>query len=387
MVDLILKIITHNKPVSDSEFREKVGISCGLLGILINIILFIGKLISGILSSSISIIADAFNNFTDVGSSVITVMGFKLAGQKPDKEHPFGHGRMEYISGFIISVLILIVGFELGKSSLEKIIKPEEIKFNLLAVIILLFSLMFKVYMFLYNRKYGNKIDSASLLAVGRDSLNDCITTSVVLFCYIIFYFFKINIDSYCGLALAVFILISGIKTAKETIDPLLGQAPDEELVKSIYDIVMSHEGIIGMHDLVVHDYGPGRLLISLHAEVPSANDIMFSHDIIDNVEKELSEKLSCEALIHMDPICDDDELVNDLRKKISIILKNIDVSISMHDFRIVVGDTHTNLIFDVVLPYDLRINRTEIKTMIENEVKKIDKTYFTVIHFDNLYI
>ncbi|MGN1094926.1 MAG: cation diffusion facilitator family transporter, partial [Eubacteriales bacterium] len=352
MITLISKIFINNRENTDlPEVRGAYGKMCGIVGIILNIILFASKLTAGMISGAISITADAFNNLSDAGSSVITLLGFRMAGQKPDRDHPFGHGRIEYVSGLIVSMLIIIVGFELGKSSVEKIISPEAVEFSIIAVVILAASVLVKAYMAFYNFKIGKKISSAAMKATGTDSLSDCVATGTVLVCLLISHFFNVNIDAYCGLAVAAFIIFSGLRSAKETIDPLLGTPPTKELIGKISEIVYSYGEVKGIHDLIVHDYGPGRLMISLHAEVPSDADMLATHDMIDNIEKELREKLNCDAVIHMDPIVTDDGVTCEIRKKISELVKCIDRRMTIHDFRMVSGPTHTNVIFDVVVP------------------------------------
>ena len=304
MITLLSKIFIKNRErTDDPRVRNAYGSLCGIMGIILNILLFALKLFAGIISGAVSVMADAFNNLTDAGSSVITLIGFRMSGQKPDKDHPFGHGRIEYVAGFIVSLIILLVGFELAKTSVEKIISPAAIEFNLVAIIILACSVLCKAYMAFYNFKIGKRLSSAAMRATATDSLSDCIATAVVLICLMISEFAGVNIDAYCGLAVSVFVLFSGLRSAKETVDPLLGTPPTKELIDEIYSIVRTNKAIEGIHDLIVHDYGPGRMMISLHAEVPADADLLATHDMIDNIEKELREKLGCDAVIHMDPI------------------------------------------------------------------------------------
>lgn len=373
------------------EYRElnrgRIGIICGVVGISLNILLFVFKYIAGVLTSSIAITADAFNNLSDAGSSFITMVGFILSGKKPDEEHPFGHARFEYISGLLVSLAILLMGFELAKSSIYKIIHPENIDTKIIAMIILVVSILVKLIMAIYNTVIGKKIGSSAMKATALDSLSDIVTTSVVLACVIIARFTGLNLDGISGLFVAVLIGIAGISAAKDTISPLLGEPPSEEFVERIEKLVMAHEGIIGIHDLVVHDYGPGRLMISLHAEVPGDGDIFVIHDLIDNVENELNEKLGCEATIHMDPVQTNDEYVDDIRKKVNCAIKKIDGKLSMHDFRMVTGPTHTNLIFDVVVPYSVKEENAIIRSKIEEMVKKIDEKFEVVIRIDKSFV
>jgi cation diffusion facilitator family transporter len=323
---------------------------------------------------------------TDAGSSLITLLGFRLSEQKPDKDHPFGHGRFEYISGFIVSIIILLVGFALAKTSFERIITPVDVEFSYLAVFILVCAIVVKGYMAFYNFSIGRTIGSSAMKATGVDSLSDTFATSVVLICMFVAKYTSFNIDAYCSLAVALFIMYSGFKSAKETIDPLLGSPPDEAFINSIYSVVLSYPEIIGVHDLVVHDYGPGRLMISLHAEVDAASEMITVHDIIDNVEKELCERLNCSAVIHMDPIETDNEIINMIKDKITKKIFEIDERLSIHDLRTVCGPTHTNIIFDIVVPFDFSKSDSELKTILENFVQEIDKNYYTVMNIDRAY-
>ncbi len=384
LLSLLAKIFIRDaESLSSAQRRTKFGSLCGFLGIFLNLCLFAGKFFVGLISGSISAVADAFNNLSDAASSVITLLGFRLAGQKPDSDHPFGHGRIEYISGLLVSMLILLVGFELGKSSIEKIFAPETVAFSLVSFVILTVSVFVKLYMAYYNRKIGKKIDSSAMLATATDSLNDAVATTVVLICMIVSHLTSLEIDAYCGLGVSAFILFSGLRSAKETISPLLGQPPTEELVGEIEKIVKSYPIVCGIHDLVVHDYGPGRLMVSLHAEVPANGDLLEIHDVIDNAEKELNEKLHCEAVIHMDPIQKGDQYVEETRAKVVTLLQILDESISIHDFRMVIGATHTNVLFDAVIPYSLKLGESEAKKKICALVKTIDPAFCPVIHID----
>ncbi len=388
MISLLSKIfIKDSGDVTSARVRGAYGTLCGIMGIILNVLLFGIKLLAGLLSGAISIMADAFNNLTDAGSSVITLIGFRMSGQKPDKDHPFGHGRIEYISGLIVSMLIILVGFELGKGSIEKIITPEPVEWSIVAVIILVCSILVKAYMALYNFRIGKKISSSAMRATAQDSLNDTIATAAVLVCLLIAHFASINIDAYCGLAVSGFILFSGLRAVKETMDPLLGTPPSEDFIKNIEDIVYSYEGVEGIHDLIVHDYGPARTMISLHAEVPCDADLLQTHDMIDNIEKDLRERLNCDAVIHMDPIATNDELTRSVKEKVASLVTCIDSDLTIHDFRMVTGPTHTNIIFDVVVPYGLKKTDAEIRENIEKIVKSIDPNYFSVINIDKSYV
>lgn len=371
-----------------TKIRQAYGVLCGVVGIVLNIILFLGKFLAGTLSNSIAITADAFNNLSDAGSSFVTLIGFKLAGAKPDPEHPFGHGRMEYISGLVVAAAILLMAYELIRDSIHKIIHPEETEFSVLVVAILVVSILVKLYMSFYNRSIGKRIDSAAMRATATDSLSDTCATTVVLIATLVGHYTGLYIDGWCGALVGIFILFAGINAAKETLDPLLGQPPEEEFVEQIDQIVMAHTEICGIHDLIVHDYGPGRQMISLHAEVPAEGDILEIHDVIDNVENELRAKLGCDATIHMDPIVTADEHVGELKEAVLSIITEIDEIISMHDFRVVTGPTHTNLIFDVLVPFKFYISDEELVRMIEDKVKKrLGKNYYVVIKVDKAYV
>ncbi|MBQ8280207.1 MAG: cation transporter [Roseburia sp.] len=357
---------------------------CGILGIVLNVMLFTGKFIAGLLSNSIAITADAVNNLSDAGSSFVTLIGFKLAGQKPDTEHPFGHGRMEYISGLVVAAAILLMGYELAKDSVSKIITPQETTFSWLVVGILVASICVKIYMFFYNNSVAKKIESPAMLATAKDCLSDSVATSVVLVSAVVSHFTDLKIDGYCGLLVAVLIFYAGYTAAKDTLNPLLGQKASEEFEKEIEDLVMAHEEICGVHDLFVHDYGPGRQIISLHAEVSAESDIMMIHDVIDNIENELRVKLGCDATIHMDPIVTNDEHVTEMKANMVRVIKGIDKRLSLHDFRMVDGPSHTNLIFDVVAPFDLALSDEElVKEVFRRTQEMLGERYFTVIKVD----
>jgi len=384
LIKLLAGIFIKNRDrTDDPRVRSAYGMLCGIVGILLNLILFGVKLLAGIISGAVSVISDAFNNLTDAASSLITLIGFRMSGQKPDKDHPFGHGRIEYLSGLVVSVLIILVGFELGKSSVGKIISPEPVTFSMVSVVILGCAILAKGYMALYNFSIGKKIGSAAMTATATDSLSDMIATSAVLCGLLIFRFTGVNLDPYFGLAVSAFILFSGIRSVKETVDPLLGTPPDEEFIGKIEEIVYSYDGVVGIHDLIVHDYGPARRMISLHAEVPADADLLETHDMIDNIEKALREALHCDAVIHMDPIVTEDAAVLSMRETICEMIHGIDENLSVHDFRMVSGSTHTNLIFDVVLPYKVRITEGELISVINEKVAALDGNYFAVVNVD----
>ncbi len=383
MVTLLAKIFVHDNG-DKNALRQAYGMLCGVLGIVLNVMLFTGKFIAGLLSNSIAITADAVNNLSDAGSSFVTLIGFKLAGQKPDTEHPYGHGRMEYISGLVVAAAILLMGYELAKDSISKIITPQETEFSWLVIGILVISIAVKIYMYFYNNSVAKKIESPAMLATAKDSLSDSIATGVVLLSAIVSHYTNIKIDGYCGLLVALLIFYAGYTAAKDTLNPLLGQKASEEFEKEIEDIVMAHEEVCGIHDLFVHDYGPGRQIISLHAEVSAESDIMMIHDVIDNIENELRMKLGCDATIHMDPIVTNDEHVTEMKANMVRIIKGIDTRLSLHDFRMVDGPSHTNLIFDVVAPFDLKLTDEElVKEVFAKTQEKLGERYFTVIKVD----
>ena len=360
------------------------GTVCGIYGIFLNVLLFAAKLLAGLLSGSLAVTADAFNNLSDAGASAVTLIGFRLAVKKPDPDHPFGHGRIEYISGLIVSFIILLMGFELAKMSFEKLINPTKPEFSLLTAVILVLAAAVKLYMSLYNRKYGKRIESTAMQATATDSLSDMVSTLVVLVSGIICHFTGfIYLDGICGMAVSVFILVAGYKSARDTIAPLLGQPPSEEFIKKLEETVLSNEKILGLHDTVVHDYGPGRIMVSLHAEVSCGENVLVLHDIIDNIEMRLSEELGCEAVIHMDPIDTDNDILNEVREVLSEIVKRISERARFHDLRIVPGDTHTNLIFDVVLPLECEMGEAEAKQLVSQLVSEYNPEYKCVIKVD----
>ena len=387
MIELLARLFIRGRDtLAPSALRQAYGQLCGVVGIGLNLLLFAVKFFAGTLSGSIAITADAFNNLSDAGSSLVTLLGFRLAGRKPDPEHPFGHGRMEYISGLVVAGLILLMGVELFKSSLKKILQPEAIVSSPLVLLILALSVAVKLYMFYYNRAIGKRIKSSAMTATATDSLSDAVSTTAVLVATLVAQFTGLNIDGWVGMLVALFILFSAYKAAKETLSPLLGQAPDPELVQEIRDIVMAHDTVQGVHDLVVHDYGPGRCMISLHAEVPAHGDIMEMHDVIDNIEKELAEKLHCQAVIHMDPIVTDDASVGVLRRQIAEVVKQVDPRMTIHDFRMVQGTTHTNLIFDAVLPFSSGKTPEQAAEEIRQLVRQLNDTYFAVVTVEHSY-
>jgi cation diffusion facilitator family transporter len=384
MLTLLINLFIKDKDnISDVKVRENYGVLCSGYGIFLNICLFAGKYLAGVLSASISMMADAFNNLSDAGSSIISLIGFKLASKKPDPGHPFGHGRIEYLAGLGVSALIVIMGYQLCLNSFSKIRHPEETVFSTVSIIILSVSILVKFYMAFYSKKIGKKIDSQTLQATATDSMSDTISTFVVLIGSLITHFTGIKLDGYLGMFVGILILIAGIKSAIEVISPLLGEAPSEEFIKSVEKIVMSYDEIVGIHDLIVHDYGPGRLMITLHAEVPADGNVLDLHDVIDRAEYELGQELNCHATIHMDPVSVGDEYVDSLKAKVKEILSNMEGIVNFHDFRVVKGNTHTNLVFDVVASYSLKRSDDEIKLDIFNKIQEYDPKLFSVITVD----
>lgn len=386
MISILSRIFIRGNGRRDYKnpaVRKAYGTLCGLFGIFLNICLFAGKYVAGAMSGSIAIMADAFNNLSDAGSSIVTLIGFWYAGKKPDEDHPFGHSRFEYISGLVVAMVIILMGFELAKSSFEKIIRPTEVDTGIIAMVIMAVSICVKGYMWFYNTRIGRKIDSAAMRATALDSLSDCVATAVVLIAMAVMKFTGVNIDGIAGIFVAMFILYTGYSAAKETISPLLGKQPDAEFVQEIRQIVLSHRQITGIHDLIVHDYGPGRVMISLHAETPGNQDIFAVHDVIDTIERELADKLGCSAVIHMDPVsnCDEGQLA--LKNAVTEFVKTIDKRIRIHDFRIMHCDGRAGISFDVEVPFDVRLSDGDIKERIAAFVAAQSSGYKAAINID----
>lgn len=388
MKNLLAKIfIKDYKNYQKQEVRNAYGKLCGIVGIVSNLLLCLVKIITGVLISSVAILADGINNLSDAGSSIITLLGFKLSSIPADSEHPFGHQRIEYISGLIVSFVILIIGVLLMKTSVEKIISGSEAiprKQVVVTMIILFFAILVKLWQSLFYRRNGKLINSTALIATSQDSLNDCISTTVVLISMIITYIFpSVILDGYMGAIVSVFIIISGIGLIKETISPLIGEAPSKEFIDDVADKILKYDGIIGIHDLVIHTYGPAKTFITVHAEVDASVDITISHDIIDNIEHDFMDKMNINLVIHMDPIDIRCEETRQLKAIATDILGDISVDLRFHDFRIVKGPTHTNIIFDVVVPIGFKMKNEELKSLIDSRFKEIDNKYNTVITVD----
>lgn len=379
--------IKDSKNYKEPSVRQAYGVLSGAVGIGLNILLFFGKWLAGTISGSIAITADAFNNLSDAGSSIITLIGFRLSGQEPDPEHPFGHGRMEYISGLLVSVAILVMGFELIGSSIGKLRSPEPIESSALVFGILIASILVKLYMFFYNHSLSKKIESAAMKATSVDSLSDTVATTLVLIATLISKYTGLLLDGWFGILVGLFILYTGGSTLKETIDLLLGQPPKQEFIDEVKEIVLGHSMVHGVHDLIVRDYGPGRVMISLHAEVDVNGDIQDIHEQIDHIEHELQEKLHCSATIHMDPIVTDDKEVLAMKAKVEEMVHFLDESFSMHDFRMVKGSTRTNLIFDVEVPRKTSYTDNEIVNWLKERIHELPGSkYFAVIQIDHEY-
>lgn len=384
MTKLLVSVFIKNKDdIFNPKVRKMYGTLSGAVGICCNIFLFIVKFAAGLITASISITADAFNNLSDAGSSIVTLIGFRLAEKPADTDHPYGHGRVEYISGLIIAFVIVLMGFELFKSSLEKLIHPSAVEFSIVSTVILVVSIGVKLWLCFFNRSLGKRLDASAMLATAADSLNDSVATIVVLSALIIYKITGCNIDGFAGMLVAAFVIFSGFSTAKETITPLLGQAPDPEFVKSLEEFVLSHKEIVGVHDTIVHDYGPGRIIVSLHAEIPCDMNFMKAHDIIDAVEEEIKNRFKCGISIHMDPIANDDEAVNKLKDSVIKILKGIDERFNIHDFRVTDGPLRKKIIFDVEVPFDFKSSDDIVKSAVTTKIKNIDESYFTVINID----
>ncbi len=388
MTNFLIRIfVGKDADPGDAKTRGKYAALAGLTGILLNVLLFVGKLVLGILAGSVAIIADAFNNISDAGSSVVTLIGFRLANKPVDKEHPLGHGRLEYVSGFIVDMLIVLVGFELFKSSIEKIINPALPQVGKATVSLLCSAILVKVWLFFFYKKIGKTIRSSSIKAAAFDSLSDCIATTLVLLSAIVAKFSGFGIDGYAGILVAVFILFTGIKAAKETIDLLLGSPPDPAFIDSIYEFVKDYPSIVGIHDVIVHDYGPGRQIVSFHAEVPSDSDINVAHEEVDKLEREMHEKFGCIVTVHLDPIVMNDPMVNKMYEVAKSVIQSIDPVFSLHDFRMTMGETNLNLIFDLVVPVDCKRKPEEIEAQVVNEIQAQVPNCFCVIRVEHPFV
>jgi len=382
---LAKKLIKNYQNYTDNGVRSAYGYLCAIVGIVLNLILFAGKFVAGTIAGSVAVTADAFHSLSDAASSVTGLIGFKLAAAKPNPKHPYGHGRIEYISSLLIAAILMVMGVELGKESIEKIIHPSNPTYSVMTFVILGISILVKLYMFLYNKSVAKKIKSSSMKAIAMDSISDTIATFAVLVSGIIAHFTGIQVDGYIGVMVALFILYAGVTSAIETVNELLGTPPEPEFVEEIENIVKSQKSILGIHDFIAHSYGPGNTYVSLHAEVPADGDILELHDMIDNAEFEIQQKLGCLATIHMDPVDIGPETLK-VKEIVRTAITSIDESFLFHDFRMVAGPTHTNLIFDVVVPHGLKQTDVEIKRLISEKLKEADSKYICVITIDKDY-
>lgn len=387
MTALLVKLfIKDSENYSDKKVRTAYGVLSSITGIVLNLILAGAKYAAGVISGSISITADAINNLSDAGSSIVSFFGVKISAKPPDKDHPYGHGRVEYISAFIVSFFVLFMGVELLKDSVGKIINPEPVKFSFLSLAILIISILCKLWLGVFNKNLGKKINSAPMMAVMKDSFSDCLATGVAAVSIIVSAFSDINIDGYLGVVVAVFIFIAGFDILRETLGDILGRPPEAEFVEEITEKIMSYPHVCGVHDMIIHDYGPSCRFASVHAEVPSDEDIMELHDIIDGIERDIYNEYGMLTSIHMDPVVINDERINELKKITQDSVSRIDERLSIHDFRVVEGPSHTNLIFDVLLPSDMKCSNREICQKIEDELSKIDERFFCVITVDHAF-
>ena len=387
MTDFLIKhFISDSENTDDPVVREQYGVLGGVLGVICNSILFIIKIIVGVAIGSIAVISDAFNNLSDLGSSLVSIIGARMGGKRADKEHPYGHGRYEYLSGLMVAVLIMVIGVELFKSSLDKVLHPSAVEFSWVTVGVLAFSILLKTWMALFNTKTGKMINSNTLIATAADSRNDVITTGAVLVAAILSHFVGFELDGWMGLGVAVFILYSGFGLVKDTLDPMLGKAPENEQVEEIRQKILSYPGVLGTNDLMVHDYGPGRQFASVHVEMAAEGDAMKNHDVIDNIERDFMNDEGLHMIVHFDPISTKDNTVNELRIWIGEKVKEIDERLTIHDLRIVYGITHTNVIFDCVVPHNMDMTDKEVKKAINDMVKEKYPTYYCVITIDKSY-
>lgn len=387
MTKLLIKWLVPNaQQINDNAVRRCYGRLAGGVGIVMNLLLFAFKLLAGVLTASVAVVADAFNNLSDAGTAIVTLVGFHLAGQEADEEHPFGHGRMEYLAGLLVSLAILLVGFELFKSSVGKIITPQAVYFSGLSVAILGAAVLAKLWLHFFYREIGRRMESAAMRASAADSLSDAVATAVVLVSGLAGAWLELSIDGYVGVAVAVFIFRAGWQAVKETLDPLLGRPMDPELAADIDRLVLDHPYILGIHDLVYHDYGPGRAMMSFHAEVPADGDLLAIHDVIDHIERELKQRNHIETVIHMDPVVRD-ENTERLRGRVEELAKDIDPRLTIHDFRTTAGPIHTNLLFDVVVPYSFSMTDKQVKTELAQRVRDLSEKYYPVIEVDRPFV
>ena len=388
MTQLIIKLfMPKGARPEDPEVRRRCGVLSGGIGIGLNLVLSFSKLLAGLITGSVAMVADGLNNLSDAATSVITLVGFRLAGQQADQEHPFGHGRMEYVTGLIVALAVLLMGFEVGRSAVEQIVAPEAVVFSWVACGVLLGAILVKLWMFFFNRGLGRYIQSAALEATAADSLSDTLSTGVVLLSAVVGRFLNVQIDGAAGLLVAIFILKTGWTAAKETLDPILGRPMDPKLAEDVDQLARRYDHILGIHDLVYHDYGPGRAMMSFHAEVPADGDMLELHDIIDTIERDLERKHHIKTVIHMDPIVNDQH-TQELKAQVLQLAQEIDPSITIHDFRTTQGPLLTNLIFDMVVPYHFRMTDRETAAEIDRLVKeRLGERYYTVATVERSYV
>lgn len=384
---LIKTFIKDYENIKNPKVREAYGKLAGVVGIITNLFLCVSKITAGIFVNSIAMIADGINNLADMSSSIITLIGFKLASKPGDLEHPYGHARFEYLTGLVVSLMIILLGVKLLTTSFDKVLHPDPLQFSFATIIVLILAIGIKIWQALFNIRIGDAIQSSTLKATGMDSRNDVIATSAVLLSIILGRLTGFQSDGYMGCLVALFIMYSGIQLIKETASPLLGKAPDPELVREIEDRICSTRGVLGIHDLVVHDYGPGRIFASVHVEVDAYGDLIQSHDMIDNIERTIRDDLKIHLVVHMDPLETQDPLTKDLNEKVSEILADLDGVIGLHDLRIVAGYTHSNIIFDIVISPDCKLTEIYIKNLVEEQLQRLDKAYYVVITFDKSYV
>lgn len=387
MTNLLIQwFVPEADRMQEGAVRRGYGRLAGGVGIGLNLLLFAVKLVVGLLTASIAVVADAFNNLSDAGTAIVTLVGFHLAGQEADEEHPFGHGRMEYLAGLIVSLVILLVGFELFKGSVEKIIAPRPVLFSWMSAGILTCAVLAKLWLHGFYREIGRRIRSGTMHAAAADSLSDAVATSVVLVSGLVGMRLNVHIDGFVGVAVALFIFRAGWQAVKETLDPLLGRPMDPELAADIDQLVLDHPYILGIHDLVYHDYGPGRAMMSFHAEVPADGDLLAIHDVIDHIERELKQRNHIETVIHMDPVVQD-ENTERLRARVEALAKELDERLTIHDFRTTAGPIHTNLLFDVVVPYGFELADKQVKKELARRVRELNETFYAVIEVDRPYV
>lgn len=384
---LIKSFVKESEKTERPEVRERYAMLSGTTGIIANIALFILKLLTGIFSGTVAIVADAFNNISDAGSSVVTMLGFRMSSKHADKEHPLGHGRMEYITAFIVDIMIMIVGIELFKTAVNKIIHPEQPEFHPVTLILLGIAILVKLWLYLFYRKIGNTIDSAAIKASALDSISDTVATSLVFLSTLAVKFTDINLDGWAALLVACFILAAGFKAAKETVDLLLGTCPSHELVESVYEFVKKYPDVQGIHDLMIHDYGPGRFIITLHAEVSEECDFNHAHEVIDILERDMNEHFGAIVTIHLDPIAVNNEQVNALKKLAEECMAEVDKTFTLHDFRIVSGESFTTLLFDLCIPVDSEYRDEEAAELVAEKIREKNPTFKTVIHAEHPFV